>query len=100
MLRFTESAVGAESPSRGEAFLASPGIDMAQDFVHNAGKRLCCIDEDAISGYVFLCSMQARKEFLFLRFPAPVRWVPRHALIKPPIQCLKVVDFKNKNTVQ
>lgn len=73
---------------------------MPEDFVHHAGKRLGCIDEDATAGYVFFRSMQSRNEFLFLRFSAPVRWVARHTLIKPPIQGVKVVDFQNKNSVK
>ena len=73
---------------------------MAQDFVHDADKWLCCIYDDAPTGYVFFCSMQSRNQFLFLWFSAPVRWVPRHTLIKPPIQCVKVVDLKNKNAVK
>ena len=31
--------------------------DMAKDFVHDADKRLCCIDYDAIVGYVFFCGV-------------------------------------------
>jgi hypothetical protein len=58
---------------------------MAKDFVHDADQRLCCIYDDAAAGYVFFRSMQSRKEFLFLWFSAPVSWVSRHALIKPPI---------------
>jgi len=73
---------------------------MAKNFVHDADKRLCCIDDDAAAGYVFFRSMQSRNEFLFLWFSAPVRWVSRHALIKPPIQCVKVVDLKNKNAIK
>ena len=73
---------------------------MAKDFVHNANKRLCCIYDDAATGYVFFRSMQPRNEFFFLRFSAPVSWVSCHALIHPPIQCVKVVDLKNKNLVQ
>ncbi len=44
--------------------------------------------------------MQSCNKFLFLWFSAPVSWVTRHALIKPPIQCVKVVDLKNKNAVK
>ena len=44
--------------------------------------------------------MQSSNEFFFLWFSAPVSWVSRHALIKPPIQCVKVVDLKNKNAVK
>ena len=73
---------------------------MAKDFVHDADKRLCCIYDDAAARYIFFSSMQSRNEFLFLCFSAPVRWVSPHALIKPPIQCVKVVDLKNKNAVQ
>ena len=73
---------------------------MAKDFVHNADKRLCCIYDDAAAGDVFFRSMQSRNEFLFLWFSAPVRGVSCHALIKPPIQCVKVVDLKNKNAVK
>lgn len=73
---------------------------MAKDFVHDADKRLCCIYDDAAAGDVFFRSMQSRNEFLFLWFSAPVRRVSRHALIQPPIQCVKVVDLKNKNAVQ
>ena len=73
---------------------------MAKDFVHDADKRLCCIYDDAAAGYVFFRSMQSRNEFLFLWFSAPVSWVSRHALINPPIQCVKVVDLKNKNAVK
>ncbi len=75
-------------------------LDMAKDFVHDADKRLCCIDGDAAAGEVFFRSMQSRNEVLFLWFSAPVRWVPRHALIKPPIQCVKVVDLKHKHAVK
>ena len=74
--------------------------DMAKDFVHDADKRLCCIDDDAAAGYIFFGSMQLRNEFLFLRFSTPVRWVSRYALIQPPIQCVKIVNFKNKNAVK
>ena len=73
---------------------------MAKDFIHDADQRLCCIDYDAIAGYVFFCSMQSRNEFLFIWFSAPVSWVSCHALIKPPIQCVKFVDLKNKNAVK
>ena len=73
---------------------------MTKDFVHDADKRLCCIYNDAIAGYVFFRSMQSRNEFPFLWFSAPVRWVSLHALIKPPIQCVKVVDLKNKNAIK
>ena len=73
---------------------------MAKDFVHDAEKRLCCIYDDTAAGYVFFCSMQSRNQFLFLWFSAPVSWVPRHALIKPPIHYAKVVDLKNKNAVK
>ena len=38
-------------------FLTFSYSDMAKDFVHDADKRLCCIDYDAIAGYVFLCSL-------------------------------------------
>ena len=31
--------------------------DMAQDFVHDAEKRLCCIYYDATVGYVFFCGV-------------------------------------------
>ena len=31
--------------------------DMAKDFVHDADKRLCCIDYDATVGYVFFCGV-------------------------------------------
>lgn len=44
--------------------------------------------------------MQSCNEFLFLRFSAPVSGVPRHAIIKPLIQCVKVVDLKNENAVK
>ena len=44
--------------------------------------------------------MQSCDEFLFLWFSAPVSWVSCHAIIKPPIQCVKVVDLKNKNAVK
>ena len=73
---------------------------MAEDFIHDAGKRLCCIYDDAAAGYIFFRSMQSRNEFLFLWFSAPVSWVSRHALINPPVQCVKVVDLKNKNAVK
>ena len=73
---------------------------MAKDFVHDAGKRLCCIYDDAAAGYVLFRSMQSRNEFLFLWFSAPVSRVSRHALIKPPIHCFKVVDLKNKYAVK
>ena len=73
---------------------------MAKDFVHDAAKRLCCIDDDASVGYVFFRSMQSRNEFLFLCFSAPVSWISRHALIQPSIQCVKVVDLKNKNAIK
>jgi len=59
---------------------------MAKDFVHDADKRLCCVYEDASAWYIFFCSMQARNEFFFLWFSAPIGWVSRHALIKPPKQ--------------
>ena len=58
---------------------------MAKDFVHDADKRLGCIYDGATAGYVFFRSMQSRNELPFLWFSAPVRWVARHALIKPPI---------------
>ena len=73
---------------------------MAKNFVHDTDKWLGCIDDDAAAGYVFFCSMQSRNEFLFLWFSAPVRWVSHYALIKPPIQCVKVLDLKNKNVVK
>src|SRR5690242_5911346 len=73
---------------------------MAKDFVHDAGKRLGCIDDDAAAGYVFFRSMQSRDAFLFLWFSAPVRWVARHTLIQPSVQGVQAVDFKNKNAVQ
>ncbi len=44
--------------------------------------------------------MQSCNEFLFLWFSAPVSWVPCHPLIKPSIQCVNVVDLKNKNTIK
>lgn len=73
---------------------------MAQDFIHDADKRLFCIYDDAATGDVFFCSMQLRNKFLFLGMPTPVSWVPRHALIKPPIDDVKVTDLKNKNTIE
>lgn len=73
---------------------------MAKDFVNNADKRLSCIYDSAAVGYVFFRSMQSRNEILFLWFSAPVSWVSRHALIQPPIQCVKVVDLKHKNAVK
>ena len=73
---------------------------MAKDFIHDPDKRLCCIDYNATAGYVLFRSMQSRNEFLFLWFSAPVSWVSHHALIKPPIQCVKVLDLKNKNVVK
>ncbi len=73
---------------------------MAKDFVHDADKRLSGVDDDAAAGDVVFRSMRARKKFLFLWFSAPVGWVARHALIKPPIQCVKVIDIKNTNAVE
>ena len=73
---------------------------MAKDFVHDADKRLGGINHDATAGYIFFRSMQSGKEFLFLWFSAPIHWISRNALIQPPIQCVKVVDLKNKNTVK
>lgn len=73
---------------------------MAKNLVHDAVKGLCCIYDNATARYVFFCSMQSRNEFLFLWFSTPVSWIPCHALIKPPIQCVKVVDLKNKNAVK
>ena len=73
---------------------------MAKDFVHDADKGLSCIYDDAAAGYVFFRAMQSRNEFLFLWFSAPVSGVSHHALIKPPIQCVKVVDLENKYGVK
>jgi len=73
---------------------------MAKDFFHDVDKRLCGIYEDSAAGYVFFRSMQSRKEFLFFWFSAPVSRVSSHAFIKPPIQCVKIVDLKNKNAIQ
>jgi len=73
---------------------------MAKDFVYDTNKRLCCIYDDAAAGYVFFRSMRTRNEFLFLWCSAPVSGVSCDALIKPPIQCVKVVDLKNKNAIE
>ena len=68
------------------------------NFIHDADKRLCCIEYDAAAGYVFFRLMQARNDFPFLWFSAPVSWVQCHSLINPPETGVKV-DLKSKHAI-
>lgn len=72
---------GSRSGSPMSLLESSRSTDVAQNFVHDADKWLCCIDDDATARYVFFRSMQSRNEFLFLWFSTPVSWVARHTLI-------------------
>jgi hypothetical protein len=71
---------------------------MAKDFVHDADKRRCGIYDDATARDAFFRLIQARRDFPFLWFSAPVSWVPCHSLINPPETGVKV-DFKNKHAI-
>jgi hypothetical protein len=69
---------------------------LTNDLVSDARDRCGGVDDNTVSGNVFLCSMQSRNEFPFGLASAPLIF---RSLGKPPIQCVNVY-VKDENGVE
>ena len=73
--------------------------DVTDDLVNDAHERCGGVDDDTVFRYIFFRLMQARNDFPFRLFSAPLIWISAASPVKPPVQCVKV-DFKEKEAVK